>query len=119
MVVDPEGAVRLVNIKGVGNTADHKGTFNSHNYEGILEKIPTPVPAQIAAGTREVKASNSPKFETAGGVTNLPSLGIQHVFSSSRRTAHTIRCSATSPKANGDPKLVFYGRDITPNHHAL
>ncbi len=23
------------------------------------------------------------------------------------------------PKANGDPKLVMYGRDITPNHHAL
>src|SRR5579864_1519453 len=25
MVVDPEGSVRLVNIKGVGNTSDHKG----------------------------------------------------------------------------------------------
>ncbi len=23
------------------------------------------------------------------------------------------------PKGNNDPKLVMYGRDVTPNHHAL
>jgi YVTN family beta-propeller protein len=119
MVIDPAGAVRLVNIKGVGNTADHKGTFNSHNYEGILEKIPAPVPAQIAAGTREVKASNSPKFETAGGVSNLPSLGIQHVFFIIKENRTYDQVFGDIPKGNGDPKLVFYGRDITPNHHAL
>ena len=94
-----EGSLRIVNIKGVGNTADGKGAFNSQEYEGVLETIRRPAPAQIAAGTREVKAANSPQFEPAGGVPNLPSLGIQHVFLSSRRTAPTIRFSATSPKA--------------------
>jgi YVTN family beta-propeller protein len=119
MAVDPQGAVRLVNIKGVGNTADHKGTFNSHQYEGMLEKIPAPLPAQIAAGTREVKASNSPRFEPAGGVANLPSLGIQHVFFIIKENRTYDQVFGDIPKGNGDPKLVFYGRDVTPNHHAL
>jgi hypothetical protein len=119
MVVDPEGSVRLVNIKGVGNTSDHKGNFNSHQYEGMLEKIPAPLPAQIAAGTREVKALNSPRFEAAGGVSNLPSLGIQHVFFIIKENRTYDQVFGDIAKGNGDPKLVFYGRDVTPNHHAL
>ncbi len=119
IAVDSAGAVRVVNIKGVGNTADHKGTFNSRQYEGVLEKIPAPIPAQIAAGTREVKASNSPRFEAAGGVSNLPSLGIQHVFFIIKENRTYDQVFGDIAKGNGDPKLVFYGRDITPNHHAL
>ena len=119
MAVDPTGAVRLVNVKGVGNTAGKDGTFNSHNYEGVLEKIPAPVPAQVAAGTREVKAANSPKFEPAGGISNLPSLGIQHVFFIIKENRTYDQVLGDIPKGNGDPKLVFYGRDVTPNHHAL
>src|SRR5947207_2733078 len=119
MAVDAEGGVRLVNIKGVGNTSDHKGTFNTHQYEGMLERIPAPVPAQVDAGTREVQAANSPQFEPAGGVSNLPSLGIQHVFFVIKENRTYDQVLGDIPKGNGDPKLVFYGRDITPNHHAL
>ncbi len=107
MVVDPEGAVRLVNIKGVGNTGDGKGTFNSRNYEGMLERTPAPIPAQLAAGTREVKASNSPKFESAGGVSNLPSLGIQHVYFLIKENRTYDQVFGYIANGNGDPKLVF------------
>ncbi|MGH9663823.1 MAG: YncE family protein, partial [Bryobacteraceae bacterium] len=51
--IDAEGNLRIVNIKGVGHTADKKGTFNSRQYEGSIMKIPPPAPPQIAAGTRE------------------------------------------------------------------
>ncbi len=119
MVVDPQGAIRLVNIKGVGNTIGKDGTYNSHNYEGMLEKIPAPLPAQVAGGTREVKASNSPKFEPAGGVANLPSLGIQHVFFIIKENRTYDQVFGDMGKGNSDPKLVFYGREVTPNHHAL
>src|SRR5262249_14844835 len=71
--------LRGLNLKGTGNTANQRGTFNSRQYQGTLERIPSPSAAQIAAGTREVKAANSPKYEPAGGVANLPSLGIRHV----------------------------------------
>src|SRR5262249_34926729 len=102
MVVDPAGAVRLVNIKGVGSTLGKDGTYNSHNYEGMLEKIPEPIPAQLAAGTREVKAANSPKFEPAGGVSNLPSLGIQHVFFIIKENRTYDQVFGDLPKGNGD-----------------
>src|SRR5437870_2246243 len=119
MAIDAQGGVRLVNIKGVGATADQKGTFNSRQFEGMLEKIPAPAPAQVSAATREVQAANSPKFEPAGGVSNLPSLGIQHVFFIIKENRTNDQVLGDIAKGNGDPKLVFYGRDITPNHHAL
>ncbi|HTM50674.1 MAG TPA: alkaline phosphatase family protein [Bryobacteraceae bacterium] len=119
IAVDSQGALRIVNIKGVGSTADRKGTFNSHNYEGMLEKIPAPPPARLVGGTREVRAANSPRFEPAGGISNLPSLGIQHVFFIIKENRTYDQVFGDIPKGNGDPKLVFYGRDITPNHHAL
>jgi YVTN family beta-propeller protein len=119
LAVDREGALRIVNIKGIGNTADKKGTFNSRQYEGSLEKIPSPVPSQIAAGTREVAAANSPRFEPAGGVTNLSSLGIRHVFFIVKENRTYDQVFGDIPKGNGDPKLVMYGRNVTPNHHAL
>ena len=120
IAIDSDGcAIRIVNIKGVGNTSDHKGAFSSRSFEGVLEKIPAPLPAQIAAGTREVKSSNSPKFESAGGISNLPSLGIQHVFFIIKENRTYDQVFGDIAKGNGDPKLVFYGRDITPNHHAL
>ncbi len=66
-----------------------------------------------------VKAANSPVYEPAGGVANLPSLGIQHVFLIVKENRTYDQIFGDIAKANGDPKLVMYGREITPNHHAL
>jgi YVTN family beta-propeller protein len=114
-----DGSLRVLNIKGVGNTADKKGTFNSKVYEGSLERIPAPTPLQVAAGTREVQAANAPVYEPSGGVANLTSLGIQHVFLIVKENRTYDQVLGDIAKANGDPKLVMYGRDVTPNHHAL
>ncbi|HYM10425.1 MAG TPA: bifunctional YncE family protein/alkaline phosphatase family protein [Bryobacterales bacterium] len=119
VAVDAEGNLRIISIKGTGNTADGKGTFNSREYEGSLVKIPAPAAPQIAAGTREVQAANMPKFEPAGGVANLASLGIEHVFLIVKENRTYDQVFGDIAKGNGDPKLVFYGRDVTPNHHAL
>jgi len=119
LAVDAEGALRIVSIKGVGNTADKKGTFNSRQYEGALERMPALAPPQIAAGTREVRAANSPRFEPAGGVANLASLGIRHVLFIVKENRTYDQVFGDLLKGNADPKLVMYGRSITPNHHAL
>jgi len=119
LTVDRQGALRILNIKGTGNTADARGTFNARQYEGSLLKIPAPAPPQIAAGTREVQAASMPKFESAGGVANLSSLGVQHVFFIIKENRTYDQVFGDLPKGNGDPKLVFYGREVTPNHHAL
>ena len=119
VALSADGSLRVLNIKGVGNTDNKKGAFNSKAYEGSLERIPAPTPAQLASGTREVRAANSPKFESAGGIANLPSLGIQHVFLIVKENRTYDGLFGDIAKGNGDPKLVMYGRDVTPNHHAL
>ncbi len=119
IAVDNDGSLRVVNVKGVGNTDNHKGAFNSRQYEGSLSRLPAPAPPQIAAGAREVRAANSPKFTPAGGVENLSSLGLRHVFFIVKENRTYDQVFGDLPKGNGDPKLVMYGRQITPNHHAL
>jgi YVTN family beta-propeller protein len=119
VAVDSDGALRVINIKGVGNTAAPNGVFNSLQYEGSLSRIPAPAEAQIAAGTREVRAANSPRFESSGGVANLSSLGIRHVFFIIKENRTYDQVLGDIAKGNGDPKLCVYGREITPNEHAL
>jgi len=119
LAIDREGALRVLSIKGTGNTADKKGTFNSRQYEGSLERIPAPLPLQVVAGTREVRSANAPVLEPAGGIANLSSLGIQHVFLIVKENRTYDQVLGDIAKANGDPKLCMYCRDVTPNHHAL
>jgi phosphoesterase family protein len=52
-------------------------------------------------------------------VANLSSLGIKHVFFIIKENRTYDQVFGDIAKANGDPKLCMYGRDITPNHHAL
>ncbi|HXK07422.1 MAG TPA: hypothetical protein VMS37_33820, partial [Verrucomicrobiae bacterium] len=119
VAVAPDGSLRVLNLKGVGNTANNRGSFNSRQYQGTLERFPAPTPAQLAAGTREVIAANSPKLEPAGGVANLTSLGIRHVFLIVKENRTYDQLLGDIGKGNSDPKLTMYGREITPNHHAL
>jgi YVTN family beta-propeller protein len=119
VAVDSKGALHVINIKGVGNTANGKGAYNSLQFEGSLVTIPAPAPAQLAAGTREVRAANSPRLEPAGGVANLSSLGIRHVFFIIKENRTYDQVFGDISKGNGDPQLCFYGREVTPNQHAL
>ena len=47
IATDSDGSLRVLNLKGVGNTSNHKGAFNSRQYEGSLERIPVPTPEQL------------------------------------------------------------------------
>jgi YVTN family beta-propeller protein len=119
IAMHPDGSLRVLNLKGVGNTQRKDGTFSSLVYEGSLERIPAPTAAQISAGTREVRAANSPVLEPAGGIANLSSLGINHVFLIVKENRSYDQVLGDIGKGNSDPKLTMYGRDVTPNHHAL
>jgi hypothetical protein len=119
VAVAADGSLRVVNIKGTGNTDNGKGAFNSTQYEGSLIRLPAPAEAQLAAGTREVMAANAPQLEDAGGVKNLSSLGIQHVLFIIKENRTYDQVFGDLSQANSDPKYLMYGRDVTPNHHAL
>ena len=119
IALDSEGSLRVLDIKGSGNTDNHRGAFNSKQYEGALERIPQLEPMQLMAGAREVKAANMPVYESAGGVTDLTALGIEHVFLIVKENRTYDQVFGDMGKGNSDPKLVMYGREVTPNHHAL
>ena len=114
-----DGSLRVVNLKGVGNTANGKGSYNSREFEGSVSRIPALVGGQLAAGTREVIAANSPKMEPAGGVSNLVSMGIQHVLLIVKENRTYDQVFGDLKQANGDDSLTMFGRNVTPNHHAL
>jgi YVTN family beta-propeller protein len=119
LAVDNDDALRVVNIKGTGNTSNGKGLFNTRQWEGSLLRIPAPTEPQLHAGTREVRAANQPKFDPAGGVDRLSALGIKHVFFLIKENRTYDQVFGDVAKGNGDPKLAVYGRDVTPNHHKL
>lgn len=120
LLVDQDGGLRVLNIKGLGQTKSPKGNYNSRQYEGSLVRVPRPAPVQLAAGQREVEAANRPEFEPAtGGISNPASLGIQHIFLVVKENRTYDQIFGDMGKGNGDPKLAIYGRDVTPNHHAL
>ncbi len=114
-----DGSLRVINVKGTGNTANKRGSYNSREFEGSLVRIPSLAPGRLTAATREVVAANSPKLEPAGGVSNLQSLGIQHVLLIVKENRTYDQVFGDLAQANGDPKLVMFGRDVTPNHHAI
>ncbi len=119
IALDAQGDLRVLNLKGVGASLRPQGNYNTHSYEGSLLRIPAPSAAQLSAGTREVAAANSPKFDAQGGIANLTSLGIEHVFFIVKENRTYDQLFGDMPQGNGDPKLVMYGRDVSPNHHAL
>jgi YVTN family beta-propeller protein len=114
-----DGSLRVVNVKGTGNTANGRGAFVSTAYEGSVVRIPALDSGRLAAATREVIAANSPQMEPAGGVANLVSLGIQHVLLIVKENRTYDQVLGDLKQANGDPSLTMFGKEVTPNHHAL
>jgi YVTN family beta-propeller protein len=119
VTVMDDGSLRVINLKGTGNTANGRGSFISTAFEGSLVRIPALDAGRLAVATREVIAENSPQLEPAGGVANLVSLGIQHVLLIVKENRTYDQVLGDIKQGNGDASLTMFGREVTPNHHAL
>ena len=117
--LDAKGTIHIASVKGLGDDEQEAGRRNSRVYEGILSSIPDPAPAQLHAGAREVQLAARPRFTPNGGVKDLAKLGIQHVFFLIKENRTYDQLFSDIPKGNRDEKLLMYGREVTPNHHAL
>lgn len=113
------GKLMVSSVKGTGNDERERGKHNSRVYEGMLNSYADPTVAELKAGAREVAAAGRPKFEPAGGVSDLSKLGIKRVFLIIKENRTYDQVFGDIPKGRRDPSLVMYGRDVTPNHHAL
>jgi YVTN family beta-propeller protein len=119
IAVKRNGDLMVSTVKGVGATTRKNGAFNSRDFEGLLLRLAAPSKAQLTSGLREVAAANAPRFENAGGEKKLNRLGVKHVFLVIKENRTYDQVFGDMPRGNNDPNLVMYGREVTPNQHAL
>ena len=125
----------VANIKGVGSRTPRggkPGSFNSHGHRGTLQRVRVPDAAGLRAWTAQALAdARVPQIlrsrERSGGeaapVPVPEELGQPSVF---EHVVYVIKENRTfdqvfgdMPRGNADPDLCIYGREVTPNQHAM
>lgn len=135
----------VANIKGLGthNTEANRQDkerlagkdwhgFNSHDYMGSVNFIPTPDAEALREHT--YRAACNMRLPLMADVMNLPRAEQKAVpvptrpgeISVFKHVLYIIKENRTydqvfgdMPQGNGDPSLCMFGREVTPNHHAL
>ncbi len=137
--VSPDGGtVAVGTLLGVGSTTtelDGKAGGNALAVRGSVNVISAPTPAELAAYTTAVAQNNrltlatvpaGPGIEPRQAATaravperpGEPSL-VKHVVYIIRENRTYDQVLGDLPRGAGDSSLVMYGRDVTPNAHAL
>ncbi len=124
----------VANVKGAGSRKrrEQDPAYNSHGHQGTLTRVRLPGHSELARWTRQVRedaripAALRAQERGASGTPAAPvpvRAGEPSVFD---HVVYVIKENRTYdqvfgdlPQGNGDPKLCLYGREITPNHHAL
>jgi YVTN family beta-propeller protein len=112
-----------------GTKAPNQSQYDYSMIAGIASILPVPDAGQLAAMTTQVQnnalddASQSVASNTADKNPIPRYLGrhspIRHIFFIVRENRTYDQILGDLPKANGDPSLVLFGRDVTPNAHQL
>lgn len=132
--------VYVANIKGVGSrTARKDGAFNSRRHRGSVQAFEAPAAGDLTGLTARVKEDGRipqvlralERREKAEAVKPVPVPAkpgdpstIEHVvyIIKENRTYDQVfgdLAEGPTPRGNGRPGLCIYGREVTPNHHAL
>jgi YVTN family beta-propeller protein len=136
VVVSPDGKkLYVANIKGHGSLSQPRPVaqgMNSHDALGSISIIDVPDAAQLARYTREVHENNRLAYSLAGlekprpGVRPVPipvrhgePSVIKHVIYVIKENRTYDQVFGDLKEGNGDPHLVMFGEDVTPNHHKL
>ncbi len=116
---------------GFGSVAPAPGGRKGRSYRdraGVVSAVDVPDSKTLASFTRRVFANNSatPSRAPTGIAAGHPvpmNLGqpspIRHVFYIIKENRTYDQVFGDIAQGNGDPSLVQFGREITPNHHAL
>ncbi len=121
-------------VKGFGSRQPDpkKKGWNSHNHLGTVAKVPIPAIRTLQTYSQQVKAdARVPEILRAWEKSSQPQkplpvpqrLGDPSIF---EHIVYIIKENRTYdqvfgdlPKGNNDPSLCVFGRNITPNQHAL
>ena len=130
----------IANVKGVGSrTARKDGNFNTHKHRGTLQAVEIPGPTALESMSARVSHdARLPQALTAverrDRATDVSPVAIPanpgdpstiehiiYIIKENRTYDQTLGdlAAADHPRGNGDPKLCIYGREVTPNIHAI
>jgi DNA-binding beta-propeller fold protein YncE len=132
----------VANVKGHGSVARQRPTdkgpraeekgMNSHDHLGSVSVIPVPDDAKLAEYTKIVNANNRLAYSLAGLEKPRPNAvpkpipdrhgepsTIKHVIYIIKENRTYDQVFGDVKKGNGDPNLVMFGEEVTPNHHKL
>lgn len=134
VILDPEERYLFVaNAKGIGsrNRRTDRAGYNSHDHSGTVSIIPLPDQETLAAMTAAVQENNTyvstltaaqpGKRKKKVPVPRIPSQRsyFTHVVYIIKENRTYDQIFGDLPRGNGDVGLVHFGREVTPNHHAL
>ncbi len=125
----------VANVKGHGSLAVRRPVEkgkNSHDHLGSVSLLDVPDAAELAKYTEEVNRNNRLAYSLAAlepaRSEALPRVVpqrhgepsvIKHVLYIIKENRTYDQVFGDVKEGNGDPKLLLFGEDVTPNHHAL
>ena len=100
------------------------GPYGLYLIEGTVETIRVPGMAQLGADTQMTMANNKIASIARPVPNPLASISlsagkIKHVFYIVKENRTYDQVLGDLPQGNGDPSLVLFGKNVTPNLHAL
>ena len=129
-----EDFIFIANTKGIGSRnlrADRPG-YNTHNHMGSISILPLPDNNELVSMTETVKENNSfsrmmkqiAQENNQNDQVPVPQFPGQkshfkHVIYIIKENRTYDQVFGDLPQGNGDTSLVHFGREVTPNHHAL
>lgn len=129
VAADPQGKQLLIaSGYGFGSIAPASRAGRSYrDRAGVVSFLDLPTPDQLARFTRQVMENNrSQEGPPRPSQANHPipmaagrDTPIKHVFYIIKENRTYDQVFGDLPQGNGDASLVQFGRDVTPNHHAL
>ncbi|MBS1544066.1 MAG: glutaminyl-peptide cyclotransferase [Bacteroidetes bacterium] len=124
----PNPTVRRQRVQHQANTTEMEVQYIGGMLLGTLSTILIPDAAQLAEYSKAVYANTPYRKETEltspTGQSPIPSkVGdsspIKYVFYIVKENRTYDQVLGDIPEGNGDPSLVLFGKDVTPNQHAL
>jgi YVTN family beta-propeller protein len=125
----------VANVKGHGSLQERRPAArgrNSYDYLGSVSMIDVPDADQLATYTAEVQRNNRLSYSLAGLEKPRPDIRaipvperhgepsiFKHVMYIIKENRTYDQVFGDMKEGNGDPNLVLFGEDVTPNHHAL
>jgi len=109
----------IANGYGFGSVAPTKTSGRSYkDRAGVLALVPLTELANLAAHTKQVLADNHAPG-SAPPVKSTTPQRIEHIIYIIKENRTYDQVFGDMPEGNGDASLAIFGREVTPNHHAL